>query len=181
VIQSLADAIRNGIGYVPEERQTLGLFDDLDVQSNLAILGVDKGDRWGLFPGRGLRQTTLQMQSKLQIKFSEPQAPIGSLSGGNQQKVLIGRWLAAEPEVLVMNEPTRGVDIGAKDEICRFIRRLASEGCSFVVSSSDLDELIRLADRVLVMRNGRVSAEFSRTAITRKNLIHASGAGGWTV
>jgi ABC-type sugar transport system ATPase subunit len=181
VIQSVADAIGDGIGYVPEERQTFGLFDDLDVQSNLGILGVDTGDRWGLFPGRGLRQTTLQMQSKLQIKFSEPRAPIGSLSGGNQQKVLIGRWLAAEPEVLVMNEPTRGVDIGAKDEICRFIRTLASEGCSFVVSSSDLDELMRLADRVLVMRSGRVSAEFSGTAITRKDLIHASGAGGWTL
>jgi ABC-type sugar transport system ATPase subunit len=75
-----------------------------------------------------------------------------------------------------MNEPTRGVDIGAKDEICRFIRGLAAEGCSFVVSSSDLDELMRLADRVLVMNQGRITAEFSRAALRKEDLIHAAGA-----
>jgi ABC-type sugar transport system ATPase subunit len=116
------------------------------------------------------------MQTKLQIKFSRTDAPIGSLSGGNQQKVLIGRWLTAEPEVLVMNEPTRGVDIGAKDEICRLIRQMATEGWSFIISSSDLDELMRLADRVLVMNGGRVSAEFSRSAMSKKDIIHAAGA-----
>ena len=175
-IRSVTDAIRHGIGYVPEERQTLGLFDDLDVQSNLGILRLDSSGRFGLLaPGR-LSELALQMQRKLQIKFAVPGAPIRSLSGGNQQKVLIGRWLAAEPEVLVMNEPTRGVDIGAKDEICRFIRGLATEGCSFIVSSSDLDELMRLADRVLVMNDGRIMAEFARGALRKEDLVHAAGA-----
>ena len=175
-VRSVTDAIRNGIGYVPEERQTLGLFDDLDVQSNLGILRLDCMQRRGLLSSGRLAELALQMQSKLQIKFASPEAPIRSLSGGNQQKVLIGRWLAAEPEVLVMNEPTRGVDIGAKDEICRFIRGLAAEGCSFVVSSSDLDELLRLADRVLVMNNGRIVAEFARGALRKEDLVHAAGA-----
>jgi ABC-type sugar transport system ATPase subunit len=175
-VGTIADAIQSGIGYVPEERQTLGLFDDLDVQSNLGILRLDTMARLGLLRFERLRELTSQMQNKLQIKFPRPDAPIGSLSGGNQQKILIGRWLAAEPEVLVMNEPTRGVDIGAKDEICRFIRELASEGCSFIVSSSDLDELMRLADRVLVMNSGRITADFSRTGLRKEDLIHAAGA-----
>jgi ABC-type sugar transport system ATPase subunit len=176
-IRTVSDAIRNGIGYVPEERQTLGLFDDLDVQSNLGILKLDSLAHRSLWPFKRLRELALQMQGKLQIKFSAPDAAIGSLSGGNQQKVLIGRWLAVEPEVLVMNEPTRGVDIGAKEEICRFVRGLAAEGCSFIVSSADLDELMRLADRILVMNSGRITAEFSRTGLRREDIIHAAGAG----
>jgi len=175
-IATIEDAIRSGIGYVPDDRQTLGLFDDLDVQSNLGILRLDSLARQGWLPRARLRELACRMQEKLHIKFSAPEASIRTLSGGNQQKVLIGRWLALEPEVLVMNEPTRGVDIGAKDEICRFIRRLAGEGCSFLVSSSDLDELMRLADRVLVMNSGRVTAEFSRPALRREHLIHATGA-----
>jgi len=174
-IRCVADAIRSGIGYVPEERQTFGLFDDLDVQANLGILRLDSLTRLGLLRRGGLRELALQTQRKLQIKFSAPDASIGSLSGGNQQKVLIGRWLAAKPEVLVMNEPTRGVDIGAKDEICRFIRGLAAEGCSFVVSSTDLDELMRLADRILVMNNGQITAEFSAAGAKKSDLIHAVG------
>ena len=175
-VRSVTDAIRNGIGYVPEERQTLGLFDDLDVQSNLGLVRLDSMAHLGLLSFGRLAELARQMQSKLQIKFAAPGAPIRSLSGGNQQKVLIGRWLAAGPEVLVMNEPTRGVDIGAKDEICRFIRGLAAEGCSFVVSSADLDELLRLADRVLVMNGGRIVAEFARGALRREDLVHAAGA-----
>lgn len=175
-IRSVCDAIRHGVGYVPEERQSLGLFDDLDVQSNLGMVTLDSMARWGLLRFDRLRQLALQMQGRLRIKFDDPAAPIGSLSGGNQQKVLIGRWLAVAPQLLVMNEPTRGVDIGAKDEICRFVRRLAAEGCSFLVSSSDLDELMRLADRVLVMNSGRVVGSFPRAGLRREDLIHAAGA-----
>jgi ABC-type sugar transport system ATPase subunit len=178
VIRNTAEAIRSGIGYVPEERQSLGLFHDLDVQSNLGILRVDSIARFGLLARRHLSELALQMRSKLQIKFSAPDASIGSLSGGNQQKVLIGRWLAAGPELLIMNEPTAGVDVGAKDEICRFIRGLAAEGCSFIVSSCDLDELIRLADRILVMKGGQIAAEFPGDTVQKSELIHAAGAVG---
>jgi ABC-type sugar transport system ATPase subunit len=175
-LRTVADAIGNGIGYVPEDRQTLGLFDDLDVQSNLGVLRLDSMARFGLLSLSHLRELALTMQGKLKIKFPATGARIGSLSGGNQQKILIGRWLSIKPDVLVMNEPTRGVDIGAKDEICRFIRALANEGCSFLVSSSDLDELLRMADRVLVMNSGRLTAEFSRSGLRREDLVHATGA-----
>jgi len=175
-LQNVTDAIANGIGYVPEERQTLGLFDDLDVQSNLGLLRLDSAASFGWLCRGRLRELALAMQRKLQIKFSAPDAPISSLSGGNQQKVLIARWLALEPEVLVMNGPTRGVDIGAKDEICRFIRGLALEGGAFVVSSADPDELMRLADRILVMNGGRITAEFARSVLQKKDLIHAVGS-----
>jgi ABC-type sugar transport system ATPase subunit len=176
LIRSVADAIRNGIGYVPEDRQSLGLFDDLDVGANLGILRLDSMSGMGLLPSGRLRQLALAMQQKLQIKFASSEDPIRSLSGGNQQKVLIARWLTTRPKVLVMNEPTRGVDIGAKYEICRFIRNLAAKGCSFVVSSSDFDELTRLADRVLVMNRGRITREFLRDALRKEDLIHAAGA-----
>src|SRR5262245_31981286 len=158
------------------EGQTLGLFDDLDMQSNLSLLRLDSMQHLGPIPSGRLAELALQMHSKLHIKFPAPRAPIRSLSGGNQQKVLIGRWLGAEPEILVMNEPTRGVDIGAKDQICRFIGRLAAEGCSFVVPSSDLDELLRLADRVLVMNGGQVVAGFTRGELRKQDLVHAAGA-----
>lgn len=174
-IRSVSEAIRHGIGYVAEDRRALGLFDDLDVQSNLGISALDSLGGPGLLSFERLRQLTSQMQKRLQIKFDRPDSPIASLSGGNQQKVLIGRWLAVRPAVLVMNEPTRGVDIGAKDEICRFLRGPATDACSFLVVSSDLDELMRLAHRVLVMSGGRVVREFPRAGLRREDLIHAAG------
>jgi ABC-type sugar transport system ATPase subunit len=176
LIRRPADAIANRIGYVPEERQTLGLFDDLDVKSNLGILRRHSLSRLGLLSRVRLRELAFRMQNKLQIKFPGLESRISSLSGGNQQKVLIGRWLLLEPEVLVMNEPTSGVDVGSKNEICRLIRSLAAEGYSFVISSSDLDELMQLADRILVMNSGRITARFSRGATQKKDLIHAVGA-----
>jgi ABC-type sugar transport system ATPase subunit len=106
--------------------------------------------------------------------MADPAAPITSLSGGNQQKVLIARWLAIQPQLLVMSEPTRGVDVGAKEGIGNLILRHADQGLSFVLCSSDLDELLRLADRILVLHAGRVVDEFSRGAVNRAGLIHAS-------
>ncbi len=174
-VRSVQDAIRQGIGFVPEDRQAQGLFGELDVQTNLGVVRLESLQRLGLLVPDRLAGLAARMREKLQIKFDSPRASIRSLSGGNQQKVLMGRWLAAEPQVLVMSEPTRGVDIGAKDEICRYIRDLAAAGGSFVVSSSDYDELLRLVDRVLVMNGGRVVAEFKRGAMRKEDLIHAAG------
>lgn len=174
-VRSVQEAIRLGIGFVPEDRQAQGLFGELDVQANLGMVCLESLQQFGLLVPDRLAGLAGRMREKLQIKFDSPRASIRSLSGGNQQKVLMGRWLAAEPEVLVMSEPTRGVDIGAKDEICRYIRDLAAGGCSFVVSSSDYDELLRLVDRVLVMNAGRVVAEFTRGTLRKEDLIHAAG------
>jgi ABC-type sugar transport system ATPase subunit len=167
-------AMEAGIGFVPEDRKTLGLFDDLDIQHNLGMCEINALATAGWLHRRLLRDLTLTLQSRLRIKMTGPEAPITSLSGGNQQKVLIARWLAIRPQVLVMSEPTRGVDVGAKQEIGDLILRLAQEGTSFVLCTSDLDELLRLADRILVLHAGCLAAEFGRAEVTRADLIHAS-------
>jgi ABC-type sugar transport system ATPase subunit len=168
------DAIAAGIGLVPEDRNTLGLFDDLDIQHNLGLCRMESLATAGWLHRRRLRDLALGLRDQLQIKMSHPAAPVSSLSGGNQQKVLIARWLAIEPRILVMSEPTRGVDVGAKHEIGNLILELADDGLSFVLCTSDLDELLRLADRILVLHAGRIGAEFRRGAATRADLIHAS-------
>jgi ABC-type sugar transport system ATPase subunit len=167
------DAMRAGIGYVPEDRQGMGLFGSLDIERNLGLARLDQLARWGFLRTGALRNLAVDMRQRVQIKMSQPDAPISSLSGGNQQKVLISRWLAIKPQVLVLNEPTRGVDVGSKDEICRLIRRLADEGSSYVVSSSDLDELMQVADRILVMSRGRLTAELTRGEFNKQALIEA--------
>jgi ABC-type sugar transport system ATPase subunit len=168
------DAIAAGIGYVPEDRNVLGIFDDLDVKLNLTMAGMDRFCP-GLLANRGvLRRVAEQMRDSLSIKMAGPDAPVRSLSGGNQQKVLISRWLALKPRILVMNEPTRGVDVGAKQEITDLILRLAREGITFVISSSELEELILLSDRILVLNRGRVAGEFSGETATKDRLILAA-------
>jgi ABC-type sugar transport system ATPase subunit len=168
------DAVRAAIGYVPEDRKTLGLFDDLDVQTNLGLLQTRSLTRGGLLGRTALRELSLRFQKELQIKVSAPDASIGSLSGGNQQKVLIARWLTLQPKVLVMNEPARGVDVGAKDEIYRLIRQQARAGRAFIVASSDLDELLRLCDRILVLRRGRLTADLPVRDLSKHELIRAT-------
>jgi ABC-type sugar transport system ATPase subunit len=114
----------------------------------------------------------------LRVKPADPAARAGALSGGNQQKVLLGRWLLTTPRVLLLDEPTRGVDVGAREEIYAWIDRLAREGLAIVMVSSDLPELIGLSDRVLVLRHGRVAAAFGRETVTPEAVIAAAAGGG---
>ena len=167
-------AMAAGIGFVPEDRKTLGIFDDLDVKLNLCMAGIDRFSRGGLLHTRRLRSLAATMRDRLSIKMQSLDAPVTSLSGGNQQKVLISRWLALKPRILLLNEPTRGVDVGAKQEITELIRSLADEGITFVISSSELEELLVLSDRILVMHRGRVSREFAAGEVTKEQLILAA-------
>ena len=169
-----AAAVAAGIGYIPEDRQALGIFDDLDVKYNLCMAGIDRFSRRGLLDKRNLRRITSGLRDSLSIKMRSVDAPIRSLSGGNQQKILISRWLALKPSILVMNEPTRGVDVGAKQEITELILRLAGEGYTFVISSSELEELLALCDRILVFNRGRVAREFRGAEATKDHLILAA-------
>ena len=174
VITEPADAMQHGIGYVPEDRKTLGLFDDMDVKYNLGIAEIHRFTRWGFMIRDKLRKLANDMKQELDIRMTDADSSITSLSGGNQQKVLISRWLALQPHVLIMNEPTRGVDIGAKEEICHLILQLANEGFSFVLSSTELEEMLSLSDRILVMNRGRVVAELSREETTKDKVILAA-------
>jgi ribose transport system ATP-binding protein len=173
-INEPTDAMQNGIGYVPEDRKMLGLFDDMDIKHNLAIAGVNRYARWGFMIREKLRSMANDMKQELDIRMTDADSLITSLSGGNQQKVLIARWLALRPNILIMNEPTRGVDVGAKEEICHLILQLANKGYAFVLSSTELEEMLSLSDRILVMNKGRVVTELSRSEATKDKVILAA-------
>lgn len=155
-LDSPRTAVQHGIGYLPEDRRRHGVILELPVSWNSTMAVLDR-----LFPGSWLRpgaerELTERFIAELDIKTDGPGAPVSSLSGGNQQKVALGRWLATEPKVLILDEPTQGVDVGAKSEIHRIIRTLTSRGLAVLMISSDLPEILGMSDRVGVMRAGRM-------------------------
>ena len=158
VLRSPPDAVAHGIAYVPEDRRRHGVVLDLPIAHNLTMAIHRK-----IFPGAWLRfgaerGLALDFIRDLAVKCSGPDAPGGSLSGGNQQKVSLARWLATKPRLLILDEPTQGVDVGAKSEIHRIIRRLAKDGLAVILISSDLPEVIGMSDRIGVMRGGTLRA-----------------------
>ena len=175
--RSPAQALTAGIGYVPEERRADGLLLTKSIAFNLSLANLN---RLVLSPALPLvspkKRRTLAEETirTLAVKAEGPAQPVGRLSGGNQQKVVIGRWLARRPKVLILDEPTRGVDVGARAEIHRLIRRLTAEGMAVLAISSEPDELPDLCDRVLVMAEGRITKELKGDAVTRAGIVAAS-------
>jgi ABC-type sugar transport system ATPase subunit len=168
-LRSPIDAIRAGLAYVPEDRKAAGLVLDLSVQDNLAMsaIATKKLSRFGLVDHARAEQAALARFRDLQIKAPGLHAEVATLSGGNQQKVVIGKWLELAPRVLLLDEPTRGVDVGAKVEIYKLIEQLVAAGHAVLIASSDLPEIVRLADRVLVLREGRLVGELVGDDITQ--------------
>jgi rhamnose transport system ATP-binding protein len=157
-VRSPRDAIAHRIAYVPEDRRRHGVVLEMEISNNISMAIHQR-----LFPGGWLRHSAEQelaqrFISKLGIKASGPDAPSGALSGGNQQKVSISRWLATEPKVLILDEPTQGVDVGAKSEIHKIIRELVADGLAVIMISSDLPEIIGMSDRIVVMKGGIIAA-----------------------
>jgi ABC-type sugar transport system ATPase subunit len=173
-LRSPADAIALGIGFVPEDRNVAGLFHHLDVKFNICMAGIDRFSGGWMLSENSVRQAASAAASDVSIKMSGPDASIGSLSGGNQQKVLIARWLALKPRLVIMNEPTRGVDVGAKQEIIEMILGLSEEGCAFIVASSEIEELLALSDEILVMNRGRAKAIISGDVATKESILLAA-------
>jgi ABC-type sugar transport system ATPase subunit len=172
-----SDAVAVGVGFVPEERRAEGLVLTKSVAFNVSLANLRSlvFDPWLPFVSpRRRRSLAEDMVRDLAIKTPDIETPIGKLSGGNQQKVLIGRWLGVKPKVLILDEPTRGVDIGARGEIHRLVRKLARGGMAVLVISSEPEELPDLCDRVLVMAGGRIVRDLSGEAITRSGIIAAS-------
>ncbi len=165
--RSAAEAIQHGIGYVPEDRLTEGLFLEKPIQDNitLPILGRLR-NAFGMISSRKARQRAEKSVADLQIVAPDVTIPVQSLSGGNQQRVLIGRWLTINPKLLILHGPTVGVDVGSKDTIFRIIQRLADDGMGVVIISDDLPELLQNCDRVLVMRQGRIVAAHKADGLT---------------
>lgn len=167
-------AIRAGIGLLPEERKRDGIIPMRSIASNLALPSLPKFSRAGLVQDRRVQDTAETHMREMDLRPFDVNRPIAAFSGGNQQKAIIGRWLAAGADVLLFDEPTRGVDVGAKAEIYALIEQLASEGKAIVVVSSELPELFRVADRVLVMREGEISAELPRAEMTEEAIARAA-------
>ncbi|WP_039767407.1 MULTISPECIES: sugar ABC transporter ATP-binding protein [unclassified Caldicellulosiruptor] len=170
-INSFEDAIQHKIGYVTEDRKQYGLFLKLPVAYNVSAIYL-KYDYNGLLIDRHMEIGLVQeFVKKLNVKTSSYLQLVMSLSGGNQQKVMIAKWLAIKPRILILDEPTRGIDVGAKAEIHNLLRELASSGIGIILISSEMPEIIGMCDRVLVMREGRITGQLSGDKITEENIM----------
>ena len=170
--KSPAEAKKLGIAFVPESRQTEGLVLQQDAESNLTlpILGSFAG-RLGLVDFKKRRKRALELISKLGVRPAYPQMQALKFSGGNQQKIVVAKWLATNPKVLIVDEPTNGIDVGAKSEIHKLLRSLADSGIAVIMVSSELPEIFAISDRILVMRRGRVTGEFDGATATQEMLM----------
>ena len=175
-VRSLRDARRAGIGVVPEDRKTEGAVLDGSIRENLALSSLDQVTRLGMIDRAAEDRLARQWMTDLHVRPQDPAYRVGSLSGGNQQKVVLGRVLATRPQVLVLEEPTRGVDIGAREEIYEVIARLAREGLPVVLSSSDSPEVLGLARRILIFRDGALAAELHAPVSLEEVTAHVTGA-----
>jgi ABC-type sugar transport system ATPase subunit len=173
-IDSPQDAIRCGIGLVPEDRKEQSLFLNMAVADNITMSALPKLSTAGLIDFRRLRRVAREYVDTLDIRTPSLTQRIRNLSGGNQQKVAISRWLTLNPHILIMDEPTRGIDVGAKAEIHALMSQLAKQGMGILMISSELPEILGVSDRILVMREGRIAAEFTREQATQEKIMLAA-------
>ncbi|NCY01845.1 MAG: sugar ABC transporter ATP-binding protein [Planctomycetia bacterium] len=162
------------IAMVTEDRKRLGLFPDLDVAGNVSLCGLGEAVQGGLLSRRREEAIVAEPIRTTGVKTPGPHAAITGLSGGNQQKCIIGRWLLTRPRILLLDDPTRGIDVGAKAELYALIDRLCRDGLGVILTSSELPELLALADRIVVLAEGRLTAEFSRAEATEQRIMEAA-------
>ena len=176
-IHAPQDAMELGMGLLPEDRKGQGLFLQMTVRQNTVIARLRELSRWGFIDFRRAAAETRRFVEELDIRTPSLEQLVHNLSGGNQQKVIIARWLGRAPSILILDEPTRGIDVGAKAEIHTLMRRLADDGMAILMISSELPEVLGVSDRILVMREGRLVAEFSREEATQDAIMaYATGA-----
>lgn len=169
-----SEALRAGVVYLPEERKRQGFVPDHSLAHSISIGFSDQLERWGLLPAGRERQRVSHAMNRYDIRAASPQQEICTLSGGNQQKAMLARWLERDPSVIILDEPTRGVDVGAKAEIHALIDRLAAAGRAVLLISSDLPEILGVSDRILVMHQGRIATELRGPDRTQENAILAA-------
>jgi ribose transport system ATP-binding protein len=175
--RSPREAIEAGIAMLQEDRKKLSLFMDQSIRTNMSMAELPHFARRGVIDQQRLGESVKKYVDSLRIKLNTLAHPVSSLSGGNQQKTIIGRWLATTPEIMILDEPTHGVDIGAKAEIYQMIQRLAEGGMSIILISSELPEIIALCDRVVVMREERVTAILSHEEISEETIMTYAAGG----
>ncbi|BBL79165.1 ribose import ATP-binding protein RbsA [Rubrobacter xylanophilus] len=168
------EAMERGVFYVPEERKSQGLIAPFTVKDNITLSVLGRFTRFGFVARGPERELAGRLAGALSVRGGGISDPVSRLSGGNQQKVVLAKSLAREPAILLLDEPTRGIDVGAKSEIYRLIDRLAGEGKAILLISSELEEILSMSDRVIVMREGRISGEFGREEATQENIMAAA-------
>jgi rhamnose transport system ATP-binding protein len=167
-------AMAAGIGFVPEDRRQQGLVMDMSVQQNVALASLKRLRHVGLIRAGAERRFAADWALRLKIKYGRLTDPVAMLSGGNQQKVVLAKWLGRKPSLLIVDEPTRGIDVATKAEVHRLLVRLASDGVAILMISSELPEVLRVGDRILVMREGRLVAEFSHAMASEEEIMSAA-------
>ena len=170
-VTSPVDAIESGIALVPEDRKQQGVVLDMTIRENISLASIHRTARSGFMNFAAERRQSSDMCEQLRVKAPADTIRTGNLSGGNQQKVVLGKWLSMKPHLLLLDEPTRGIDIGAKQEIYQLMDRLAAEGIAILFVSSELEEIMGLSDRVIVMHEGCITGELSRDQLTEQAIM----------
>jgi ribose transport system ATP-binding protein len=178
-IRSPRRSIRSGLAYLGSDRRGTGLIYGMDVAQNVSLASLLKLSTWGVLRKRREWEVAAAQVQSLAIRGASLQQDVQNLSGGNQQKVLLAKWIETSPIVFLLDEPTRGIDVGAKQEIYSLIRRWTAEGMAVVLITSELQELMDLADRILVMHRGRITAEFSREQASQEKILRVAMGGTW--
>ena len=173
-VRKPADAIDKGIVYVPEERQRQGVVLALPVFQNMTLPSLGRLARNGFLDLAREFDLSRRYASSLDLRATSLSQEVGTLSGGNQQKVVIGKWLATEPRVIILDEPTKGIDVASKAAVHAFMRELAANGAAIIMVSSELPEILGMSDRVIVMRQGRIVDRFNRPGLTAERLAAAA-------
>jgi rhamnose transport system ATP-binding protein len=167
-------AMAAGIGLVPEDRRQQGLVMDFSIERNIALASLDRVQRAGLIPRGAERRFARDWALRLQLKYGRLTNPVWTLSGGNQQKAVLAKWLARKPRLLIVDEPTRGIDVGTKAEVHRLLSELAGQGVAVLMISSELPEVLGMADRVVVLFEGRLTRTFERAEASEDAIMHAA-------
>ncbi|MDO4685953.1 MAG: sugar ABC transporter ATP-binding protein [Corynebacterium sp.] len=171
-LRNPAEAVEKGIGYLSEDRKQYGLLLDQDVKTNTALSSLStRYSKFGVIQEANIAKDTKAQVDRLRIKTPSINQTIRNLSGGNQQKVIIGKWLVRDCDILIVDEPTRGIDVGAKDEIYALLHELCAEGKSLIVISSELPEVLRICDRIAVMCNGRITGVLNNSEATQESIM----------
>jgi rhamnose transport system ATP-binding protein len=167
-------AIRKGLALLTNDRKASGLVLSMSVSANLCAVSLGSLSKLGWLRPRLESKLVAELGRSLRIKAASYDMEVGQLSGGNQQKVVIGKWLATEPRVIILDEPTKGIDVGSKAAVHAFMGELAAHGLAVIMVSSDLPEILGMSDRVVVMRQGRVAGTFDRLGLTAETLVRAA-------
>ncbi len=174
-IRSPEQALRLGIAYITEDRRQIGLSMPMSISSNISLPMLHRYlSRLGLIQTRAEDATANHYKERLSIRTPSIQHPVGMLSGGNQQKVMLSKWLNTQPQILILDEPTRGIDVGAKAEVHQIINELAAQGLGLILISSDMPEVLAMSDRILVMREGRQMGIFGRKEASQEIILAAA-------